>query len=231
MLFGGLQKTTLVDYPGKVAATVFTNGCNFRCPYCHNPELVLPSLNQIQPKLTEKEILDFLTEKNKFLEALCITGGEPTLNPDLKDFIKKVKALGYLVKLDTNGSSPEVLKDLIDSRLIDYVAMDIKAPPEKYNLFTLGNISIEKIQESIDILKKSKIDYEFRTTVAPILLDEEDILKIANWIKPAKAYLLQKFESTKVLSKDYEGLKGFSDDKLQNLVNKIKPFFSKCELR
>jgi len=188
MLFGGLQKTTLVDYPGKIAATVFTIGCNFRCPYCHNPELVLPSLTQMQPKLTEEEILDFLAEKNKFLEALCITGGEPTLNPDLKDFIKKVKALGYLVKLDTNGSLPKVLKDLIDNRLVDYVAMDIKAPPEKYNLLTLGDISIEKIQESIDILKKGKVDYEFRTTVAPILLEEEDILKIANWIKPAKTY-------------------------------------------
>jgi len=231
MLFGGLQKTTLVDYPGKIAATVFTIGCNFRCPYCHNPELVLPSLTQMQPKLTEEEILDFLAEKNKFLEALCITGGEPTLNPDLKDFIKKVKALGYLVKLDTNGSLPKVLKDLIGNRLVDYVAMDIKAPPEKYNLLTLGDILIEKIQESIDILKKGKVDYEFRTTVAPILLEEEDILKIANWIKPAKTYFLQKFESIKVLSKDYEGLKGLPEDKLQNLIEQIKPFFSKCELR
>jgi len=231
MLFGGLQKTTLVDYPEKIAATVFTIGCNFRCPYCHNPELVLPSLIQTQPKLTEEEILDFLAEKNKFLEALCITGGEPTLNPDLKDFIKKVKALGYLVKLDTNGSLPEVLKDLIDNRLVDYVAMDIKAPPEKYNLLTLGDISIEKIQASIDILKKGKVEYEFRTTVAPILLEEKDILKIANWLKPAKAYFLQRFESIKVLSKDYEGLKGLPDDKLQNLIEQIKPFFSKCELR
>lgn len=231
MFFGGLQKITLVDYPGKIAATVFTLGCNFRCPYCHNPELVLPSLIKTQPKLAEKEILKFLNEKRKFLEALCITGGEPTLNKDLKDFIKKVKALGYLVKLDTNGSLPEILKDLIDNQLVDYVAMDIKAPPEKYNLFTLENISIEKIQESIDILKKGKVDYEFRTTVAPIVLEEEDILKIANWLKPAKAYLLQRFESIKVLSKDYEGLKGFSEENLQRLVGKIKPFFSKCELR
>lgn len=236
MLFGGLQKTTLVDYPGKIAATVFTVGCNFRCPYCHNPELVLPPLIQTQPKLTEEEILDFLTGKKEFLEAVCITGGEPTLNSDLGDFIKKVKAMGYLVKLDTNGSKPEVLKDLIENGLIDYVAMDIKAPLEKYQLLTLGEVPVSKIQESVDILRQGKVDYEFRTTVAPMLLDETDILKIADWLKSAKtqskgAYFLQKFESIKVLNDDYKGLKGLSEEKLQKLVEQIRPFFSKCEWR
>ncbi|TSA55631.1 anaerobic ribonucleoside-triphosphate reductase activating protein, partial [bacterium] len=135
MLFGGLQKTTLVDYPGKVAATIFTTGCNFRCPYCHNPELVLPELIKKQPKITEKEILDFLKERQKLLEGVCITGGEPTIQSDLIDFIKKVKDLGFLVKLDTNGSCSDVLNSLIERELIDYVAMDIKAPKQKYELF------------------------------------------------------------------------------------------------
>ena len=134
MLFGGLQKTTLVDYPGKVAATIFTTGCNFRCPYCHNPELVLPELIKKQPKITEKEILDFLKERQKLLEGICITGGEPAIQPDLIDFVKKVKDLGFLIKIDTNGSCPDVLNNLIEEKLIDYVAMDIKAPKEKYEI-------------------------------------------------------------------------------------------------
>ena len=151
MLFGGLQRTTLVDYPGKVAATIFTAGCNFRCPYCHNPELVLPELIKKQPKITEKEILEFLEERQKLLEGVCITGGEPTIQSDLIDFIKKVKDLGFLVKLDTNGSCPNVLNSLIEGKLIDYIAMDIKAPKQKYELFIEDENIVDNIDKSIEL--------------------------------------------------------------------------------
>ncbi len=231
MIFGGLQKTTLVDYPGKVAATVFTAGCNFRCPYCHNPELVLPTMIEKQPKITEKEILDFLKERSGFLEGLCITGGEPTIHSDLIDFIQKVKDLGLLVKLDTNGSLPKVLENLLKSKLIDWVAMDIKAPKEKYELFTQGQIKTETIDQSIKIINKSKIDYEFRTTLAPEILTEKDILDIVDWIKPANRYYLQQFKNEKTLDDNFLNFHSWPQEQAEALIVKIKPFFSECNLR
>lgn len=231
MLFGGLQKTTLVDYPGKVAATVFAIGCNFRCPYCHNPELVLPELIKKQPKITEKEILNFLKEHQELLEGICITGGEPTLQPDLIDFIKKVKSLGFSVKLDTNGSFPDILKNLIEKKLIDYIAMDVKAPKQKYEIFTLGNVSIEDINESIELLKQDKIDYEFRTTLAPDILDENDILAIVDWIKPASHYTLQRFQNNKVLDEEFKNVQAWPEQRVKSLLEKIKPYFSECNIR
>ncbi|MDD3491461.1 MAG: anaerobic ribonucleoside-triphosphate reductase activating protein [Candidatus Pacebacteria bacterium] len=231
MIFGGLQKTTLVDYPGKVAATVFTAGCNFRCPYCHNPELVLPAMIEKQPKITEKEILDFLKERSGFLEGLCITGGEPTIHSDLIDFIQKVKDLGLLVKLDTNGSLPQVLENLLKSKLIDWVAMDIKAPKEKYELFTQGQIKAEIIDQSIKIIKKSKVDYEFRTTLAPEILTEKDILGIVDWIKPADRYYLQQFKNEKTLDDNFLNFHSWPQEQAEALIVKIKPFFSECNLR
>ena len=231
MIFGGLQKTTLVDYPGKVAATVFTAGCNFRCPYCHNPELVLPAMIEKQPKITEKEILDFLKERSGFLEGLCITGGEPTIHSDLIDFIQKVKDLGLLVKLDTNGSLPKVLENLLKSKLIDWVAMDIKAPKEKYELFTQGQIKAETIDQSIKIIKKSKVDYEFRTTLAPEILTEKDILGIVDWIKPADRYYLQQFKNEKTLDDNFLNFQSWPQEQAEALIVKIKPFFSECNLR
>jgi len=231
MYFGGLQKLTLIDYPGKLAATIFTLGCNFRCPYCHNPELVLPALIEKQPKISEEEVLNFLKERKGLLEGLCLTGGEPLLYPELKDFIKKVKALGYFIKLDTNGSFPEYLKDLIKEKLIDYAAMDIKAPKEKYHLFTLNKVPLEKINRTIEIIKEGKIDYEFRTTLTPELLTEEDILKIGEWLKPAKKYFLQQFKAIKTLDKDFLKKKPWPEDKVLALKEKLKPYFEICEIR
>lgn len=231
MLFGGLQKTTLVDYPGKVAATVFTVGCNFRCPYCHNPELVLPELIKKQPKITEKEILDFLKERQKLLEGLCITGGEPAIQPDLIDFVKKVKDLGFLIKIDTNGSCPDVLDNLIKGKLIDYVAMDIKAPKEKYEIFSEDEDIIEKVDKSIELLKQDKIDYEFRTTLVSGILDEQDILAIVDWIKFASNYYLQRFHKGKVLDEKLQNAKPWSEQMMKQLLKKIKPYFSECRLR
>jgi len=231
MLFGGLQKVTLVDYPGKIAATVFTVGCNFFCPFCHNPELVDPELIKIQPLIKEKEILDFLKERKDYLQALCITGGEPTLQKDLKSFIKKVKKLGYLVKLDTNGSNPKVLKELLKENLIDFIAMDIKAPFNKYHLFTKEKDFTKEIKESIELIKNSKIDYEFRTTLDPLNLTKEDILKIAELIKGSKAYYLQQFHNYKTLNKDYKNLKPIEDKEILEILEKIKPFFKVCGFR
>ena len=231
MLFGGLQKVTLVDYPGKIAATVFTVGCNFFCSFCHNPELVDPELTKIQPLIKEKEILDFLKERKDYLQALCITGGEPTLQKDLKSFIKKVKKLGYLVKLDTNGSNPQVLKELLKENLIDFIAMDIKAPFNKYHLFTKEKDFTKEIKESIELIKNSKIDYEFRTTLDPLSLTKEDILEIAELIKGSKAYYLQQFHNYKTLNKDYKNLKPIEDKEILEILEKIKPFFKVCGLR
>ena len=231
MLFGGLQKTTLVDYPGKVAATIFTAGCNFRCPYCHNPELVLPELIKEQPKITEKEILNFLKEHQKLLEGVCITGGEPTIQPDLINFIKKVKDLGFLVKLDTNGSRPGVLNSLIEGNLIDYVAMDIKAPKQKYDLFVEDEKIGENIDKSIELLKQDKVDYEFRTTLAPDILEEQDILAIADWIKFAPRYFLQRFQNSKVLNEKFKDLQPWSEQRIKTVLKKIKPYFPQCDIR
>lgn len=231
MIFGGLQKTTLIDYPKKVAATVFTVGCNFYCPFCHNPELVNPHLIKKQPIISEKEVLEFLKERQGMLEALCITGGEPTLQKDLKNFIKKVKKLNYLVKLDTNGSNPFLLKELIKEKLVDYVAMDIKAPLEKYHLYTKGVDFTQEIRHSINILKNSSIDYEFRTTLDPLNLTENDILKIAELIKGAEAYYLQRFKNIKTLSPDYKNIPSFKEEKINQILDKIKPFFKICAVR
>lgn len=231
MLFGGLQRTTLVDYPGKVAATVFTAGCNFRCPYCHNPELVLPELIKKQPKITKKEVLDFLKKRQKLLEGLCITGGEPTIQPDLIDFIKKVKKFGLLVKLDTNGSCPDVLNNLIEKKLIDYVAMDIKAPKEKYEIFSEDEEIIGKIDKSIELLKQDKIDYEFRTTLVADILDEQDILIIVDWIKFAPRYHLQRFQKGKILDEKFKDAQPWSEQRTKQLLKKIKPYFSECNIR
>ena len=177
MLIGGLQKTTLIDFPGRIAATVFLCGCNFQCPWCYSPELVLPERIKKQPKMSEKDFFAFLKERRKLLEGVVICGGEPTIYKDLPDFVKKIKKMGFLVKLDTNGSNPQMLKELIGKKLIDYVAMDIKGPKESYKEFIGKEIDVEKIQKSIDILKEGKVDYEFRSTLVPSLHRKEDVLK------------------------------------------------------
>lgn len=193
MLILGLNKTTLLDYPGRVAATVFTGGCNFRCPFCHNGNLVLkPAL---QEAYSEEEVLSFLEKRRNLLKGVCITGGEPTLQADLVEFILKIKNLGYAVKLDTNGYEPAVLKELLLKGLLDYVAMDVKNCPEKYER-TAGkeNFRIEKIEKSMALLKKSEIDYEFRTTVVRELHEKDDILKIGEWIAGCPHYFLQQYQ-------------------------------------
>lgn len=192
MRIDGLQKMTLLDFPGKVACTVFTGGCNFRCPFCHNALLVteLPE----NPDYKIDEILSFLKKRAGLLDGVAITGGEPLMNPDIADFIKEVRDLGYAVKLDTNGSYPERLKSIVGEGLVDYVAMDIKNCKEKYaETIGLKSYDLSKIEESVDFLKSGTVDYEFRTTVVNEFHTVDDILKAAEWIKGAKRYFLQNF--------------------------------------
>lgn len=199
----GLQKTTLLDYPGHVAATLFTGGCNFRCPFCHNGNLVLNPGSQ--PEIPMEEIMFFLEKRQGILDGVCITGGEPTLQPDLEDFIKEIRSLGYLVKLDTNGYRPKVLEKLLENGLLDYVAMDIKASKENYAK-TVGLdkcvgqgtnesvFALESIERSVELLKNSEIDYEFRTTVVKGLHTPEEFEKIGRWLAGCKAYYLQAYQ-------------------------------------
>ena len=178
MLIKGIQKTTLIDYPNEIACTIFLFGCNFRCNFCHNPELVIDSEGRIY---SEQEILDFLSKRKKYLGGVCITGGEPLICLDL-DFINKIKAMGYKVKIDTNGSFPDKLKLLINNNLVDYIAMDIKAGKEKYEEIVNRNIDLEKIQESIKIISNFK-NHEFRTTILPKFHDEPEIRRMMEWLK------------------------------------------------
>lgn len=192
MRIDGLQKMTLLDFPGKVACTVFTGGCNFRCPFCHNALLVteLPE----NPDYTVDEILAFLKKRSGLLDGVAITGGEPLINPDIGDFIRSIRRLGYSVKLDTNGSYPDRLKSLVAEGLIDYVAMDIKNCREKYaETVGLKSLELSRIEESVDFLKTGAVDYEFRTTVVKEFHTVEGIRSAAEWIKGAKRYFLQNF--------------------------------------
>lgn len=228
MVIAGIQKTTLIDYPGKIAATVFLSGCNFKCPWCYSSELVLPEKIKKQPKISKKEFFSFLNKRKGLLDAIVICGGEPTINEDLSDFIKEIKKLGFLVKLDTNGSNPKMLKQLIDKKLIDYIAMDIKLPKERYSEVFLN---VEDIQKSIDILKKDNIDYEFRSTVLPKVHTKEDILSMAKWISGAKKYYLQNFRAEKTIDPKFEQAKSYSEEDLDNIKKEISSYFETCDIR
>ncbi len=225
----GLQKLTLIDYPGRLAATIFLCGCNFRCPWCYSRELVLPEEIEKQPKISEKELSDFLKERKGTLEGVVLCGGEPCLHEDLSQFCQKIKKLDYLIKLDTNGSRPQMLKKLIDEKLIDYVAMDVKLPKERYKE-VLG-VDVKNIEESIKVLKDSKIDYEFRTTVVPTILDKEDIIKIAKWLSPAKKYYLQNFRPEKTIDPKFEKIRPYPDEYLLEIQKTVSSFFEVCKVR
>ena len=220
MKIGGLQKFSLIDYPGEICAIIFTQGCNFRCPYCHNPELSNPDL--YEECIPEEKIFAFLEKRKGKLDAVSITGGEPTLQPDLIDFIRKIKDRGYLIKIDTNGTRPEVLKTLIEDKLIDYIAMDVKAPLEKYRKITRSKINTELIGKSIKIIKKSNIQHEFRTTVVKSQLKEDDLIAISRLVKNARLYVLQKFTPSKTMDPKFLNKKTYSDDEFDQFRKKIK---------
>ena len=234
MKISAVQKITLIDYPGHVAATVFLAGCNFRCPWCYSKELVLPELIAAAPEIPETKLLDFLDGKKGYLEGVVMCGGEPTINLELPGFIKKIKEMGFLVKLDTNGSNPGMLDDLIKQKLIDYVAMDIKLPKERYDQVFFAAIPVENIEKSIDILKTSGVDYEFRTTVVPGVHTEEDLISMAQWVgggeNPPK-YFLQNFRPERNIDPVYGGIKPYSDEFFKRVSVKIAGRFSFCKVR
>jgi pyruvate formate lyase activating enzyme len=234
MIIAGLQKTTLIDYPGKLACVVFLAGCNFRCPWCYSSELVLPLKIVKQPRMSEQDFFNFLRERIGLLEGVVICGGEPTINKDLPQFIEKIKKLGYFVKLDTNGSNPEVLKNLAEVKLIDYVAMDIKSSLNNkiYKSIMGEGIELDDIKKSVDFLKNSGIDFEFRTTVVNTVHQREEFLEIAKWIGgPNVKYYLQNFRAEKTIDPKFEKIEQFKEEFLKGIVKDILPYFKDCQVR
>ncbi len=229
MKIGGLQKFSLIDYPKKMAAVIFTQGCPFLCHFCHNPTLVLP--NNFMKPIPEKEILDFLNKRKTQLNAVVITGGEPTVQKDLKSFIQKIKDLNFSVKLDTAGINPKILKDLIDNSFLDYVAMDIKAPLEKYEKIINRKIDTKKILQSIKVLLNSNIEYEFRTTLVHNLHTMQDPIEISKLIKHAPLYVLQKFVPNNTLNPDFKNHTSFLAKDLLNIKKQIEKNVKVCNIR
>lgn len=227
MKIKGLQKTTLLDFPGKLACTVFTGGCNFRCPFCHNASLVLHAGEM--EEISEEAFFDYLNKRRGMLDGVCITGGEPTLCPDLENFIKKIKDIGLAVKLDTNGTAPTVLKRLLDSNLLDYVAMDIKNSKEKYALTAGIDTFPEAIEQSINLIINNAPDYEFRTTVVRELHTPQDIAEITKWIGNTKKYFLQSYVDSGDTLKD--GFSAYSAAEMLELLEIAKRKLPQTVLR
>lgn len=228
----GLQKTSLVDYPGKVCATLFTAKCNFRCGFCYNRELVLDYAEM--PEIEEGEVLDFLKSRKKWIDGACLSGGEPCVHGDrLIGLIKKIKGLGLLVKLDTNGSFPEVVDELINKNLIDYISMDIKAPLERYDGVASVKIDKKNIKKTVDLIKKSKVENEFRTTVAPNLLKKRDIIEIGKWLEGSKKYCIQQFrpEKNRLINKGFGEAKPYSKEDLEGMKKAVEGYFGSVEVR
>lgn len=226
MRIAGMQKLSLLDYPGHTAATIFTEGCNFRCPFCHNATLI--STEESSP-LGTNEVISFLLKRRGLLDGVCISGGEPLLHNDLAYFLRQIKDLGFLLKLDTNGSFPDRLQDLLNEGLLDYIAMDIKAAPEKYSQACGVTINFGDIQKSVNILMKGRTDYEFRTTMVQELQQPKDFLEIAHWLNGAKKYYLQAFKDTGNLLQS--GLHSYSKDEAEQIKTQLASHFEFVELR
>ena len=226
MLIGGFQKMTVLDFPGKIACILFTYGCNLKCPFCHNASLVIDDIEEF----SEDEIFKYLEKRKGILDGVCVSGGEPFLQPDIMDFLKKLKNTGLAVKIDTNGTFPEKLREAVENCLVDYVAMDIKNSKEKYPLITgIEGLKLDKIQQSVDFLLNSNIDYEFRTTVVSEYHTEDDMLKIGQWIKGAKNYFLQSFTDSGNLIG--ENLHAHSNEKMRQFEEIIRPFVQNIGVR
>lgn len=224
MLVGGLQKLTLVDFPGKVAAIVFTKGCLFRCPYCHNPDLVLPDRGV---ELPIADVKDFLESRKDFLDGICISGGEPTLHKDLPEFIAYIKKLGYAVKLDTNGVTPRMVHELINKKLVDYFAMDLKSTWEKYQ--TIANLTpgkemfIENCKETFKIIQESSVPHEWRTTVLPGIHTEVDFIEMASWLLPGESYFIQDINYAVTLDQNLDKTKRIDVPQLVIKLQELYP--------
>jgi pyruvate formate lyase activating enzyme len=239
MIIGGLEKMTLIDYPGQLAAIVFTKGCNFRCHFCYNPLLVWPDretdekkYEKTYPPISEDEFFLFLENRKGKLDGVVITGGEPTLHSDLPEFIKKIRAMGYNIKLDTNGTNSVALENLLNQKLIDYIAMDLKAPFDKYEQVVGISVNCQEIQKSVKMIIESGLPHEFRTTVVPGLHDLSDFSKMGEIITGADAWYLQKFKSdTELVDRTLESHAPFTDKEMQAMADVGKKYVKICEVR
>lgn len=225
MRIGGYQKTSLIDYPGKISAVVFVAGCNFRCPYCHNSDLVLNP--DSLPTVPEEEVFAYLSKRRGLIGGVCITGGEPTLQKDLFDFVGKIKDLGLLVKLDTNGSNSSTLSNMVEDGLVDFVALDVKAPLDHRYAKSVGleNFDVSSVLHSVEELVTSDVDFELRTTVVPGLHSEEDLLDLAQQLSkvaPKAKWFLQNFQPKNCLDPEFEKIKPYDTKFLENLLHKLK---------
>ena len=230
MVIAGLEKISLLDYPGRIAAIVFTYGCNLRCPYCHNPELVIEPLSKTNIT-NEKEFFDFLKKRKGKLDGVVVTGGEPLMNRDIGSFLQKIKDLGFLVKLDTNGSYPKKLRSLLKRNLIDYVDMDVKYPEELYEQGLNGGKKIPNILESIEIIKNSGIEYSFRTTFVKSIHTVESVDDICKMIEGADIYYIQNFRAGKTIDPSLTSALSFSKKELKDMKGRASHYVKKIIIR
>ena len=243
MVIGGLQKFSLLDYPGHIAAIIFTQGCNFRCHFCYNPLLVRPqrqddkltdteSTKGHPLNISEDDLFAFLKERTGKLDAVVITGGEPTIQPDLPEFIKKIRELDFMVKLDSNGTNPAMLEELLDLGYLDYIAMDIKGPAGKYDLIAGSQPDLLSIGKSIKMIMASGLPYEFRTTIVPELILLEDVDDIGSQIKGADKWFIQKFRSDiDLVNHRFEGVQSYSDADMRKIKEIAERYVKMCEIR
>ncbi len=227
MEFLGQVKNSFIDYPNKICTAYFVGGCNFRCPYCHNSHL----LKGIGESIDEAQVFGYLEKRRNMLDGICVSGGEPTLHDGLEAFLGEVKRRGFLVKLDTNGTYPEVLGNLLKNKRVDYIAMDIKAPFGKYEKIAGRPVDIEAIKRSIDLVRNSSVDYEFRTTVCRELLEVGDVLEIAQYIKGSRRYILQNFRDCSSVLAGEGKLTPFAKEELDELKDKVSGFFNEFKIR
>lgn len=225
----GIQKMSLVDYPDKICAVVFLPVCNFRCPFCFNVELVLNP--DKLPEISREDFFEFLESRRKWLDGVCVTGGEPTLHKDLPGFLREIKNRGFLVKLDTNGSNPRMLESLLKENLLDYISMDIKASQENYEKAAGAKVNMDAVKKSAELLRSSNVDYEFRTTAVPGLFTRQDALAIGEWLRGSKKYFIQQFRPQQTLDKSFQKTKPFTHKELKEFQKAMKPFFKHCEVR
>jgi pyruvate formate lyase activating enzyme len=230
LVFKGIQKTTLIDFPGKVASTLFLPKCNFRCPFCYNGQLVLERGTGVE--IPEREALEFLGERKAFLDGVCVTGGEPLLHSGLEGFLARAKKLGLLAKLDTNGSKPAFLKQLLSKNLLDYIAMDIKAAPKDYDRAAGTKVDLGAVRQSVELIKNSGIGYEFRTTVVPGFHSAESLLEVGKWLNGSKRFFLQQFSAgMPLLDPSLEKTRPFSAQELESFAHSLKRFFKEVSVR
>jgi pyruvate formate lyase activating enzyme len=229
MIIGSLRRFSLIDYPGKICAVIFTRGCNFRCPYCHNPELVLPA--RYGPPAEIDKVFAFLEARRGMLQAVCVTGGEPSIHADLPETMRRIKSLGYLVKLDTNGSNPSMLEKLINTAAVDYIAMDVKAPPAAYEKIVGAPVLMKSLLRSVNIILTSGIDHEFRTTVVKGLIGMDELRQIASIIRGAKRYYLQIFRLNKPIDPALRDAPAYSQEELERFANELEDCAGFCGVR